>query len=245
MIGTILADAFKPHTFVEAFQFIWDERSLVWEKTAEHLELSVIAIVIAMLLALPLGVWLGHIHRGSFVAINASNVGRALPSLALIAIGLSVVGIGKTNVIVALVVLAWPPMLTNAYVAVDAVETDVVEAARGMGMKAHQVLFRVELPLALPLIFAGVRTGAVYVVATATLGGIAGGGALGDIIFNQASYFLSGVIGASIVVSALSLGADLLFAGVQRLVTPRGLRDVERVPGHEEETPALVEAAAA
>jgi len=245
MIGTILADAFKPHTFVEAFQFIWDERSLVWEKTAEHLELSVIAIVIAMLLALPLGVWLGHIHRGSFVAINASNVGRALPSLALIAIGLSVVGIGKTNVIVALVVLAWPPMLTNAYVAVDAVEADVVEAARGMGMKAHQVLFRVELPLALPLIFAGVRTGAVYVVATATLGGIAGGGALGDIIFNQASYFLSGVIGASIVVSALSLGADLLFAGVQRLVTPRGLRDVERVPGHEEETPALVEAAAA
>jgi osmoprotectant transport system permease protein len=243
--GVILADAFRPYTFVEAFQFIWDERSLVWQKTAEHLELSIIAIAIAMLLALPLGVWLGHLHRGSFIAINASNIGRALPSLAVIAIGLGIVGIGKTNVTIALVVLAWPPMLTNAYVAVDRVEEDVVEAARGMGLKPHQVLLRVELPLALPLIFAGIRTSAVYVVATATLGGIAGGGALGDIIFNQASYFLAGVIGASIVVSALSFGADLFFAGVQRLATPRGLRHGERIPGHEEETPGVVEAAAA
>ena len=115
---------------------------------------------------MPLGVWLGHLHRGSFIAINVANIGRALPSLAVIAIGLSVFGFGFTNVLVALVILAVPPILTNAYVAVDEVEPEAVEAARGMGMTGWQMLRRVELPLALPLLFAGIRTAAVFVVAT-------------------------------------------------------------------------------
>ena len=97
-------------------------------------------------MALPLGAWLGHLHRGSFVAINLSNVGRALPSLAVIAIGLAFLGIGFANVTLALVVLAVPPILTNAYVAVDGVEPDAVDAARGMGMTRRQILWRVELP---------------------------------------------------------------------------------------------------
>ena len=217
-------DTFKPSTFVDAFRFIGDNPGLMWQKTAEHLQISGEAIGIALLIALPLGIWLGHIHRGSFVAINLSNIGRALPSLAVIAIGLGILGIGTTNVIFALVVLAFPVMLTNAYVAVDGIEPEAVEAARGMGMREYQILLRVELPLALPLIFAGIRTAAVFVVATATLGGVVGGGGLGDIIVNQASYFLKGVIAGSIAVSALSFAADFVFWALQRALTPRGLR---------------------
>jgi osmoprotectant transport system permease protein len=181
-------------------------------------------LVVAIAIAIPLGVVLGHVHRGSFLAINVSNVGRALPSLAIIAVFLPVLGIGFWNVLVALVVLAVPPMLTNAYVAVDGVDADVIEAARGMGMKERDVLLRVELPLGLPLLFAGVRTSAVYVVSTATIAAIAGGGGLGDIIVNQANYRLEGVIGAAICVAALALLADLSLGVVQLALSPSGLR---------------------
>ena len=211
-------------TFVDALQFIVDRRELVLEKTWEHLVLSGAAIGVALLIAVPLGVVLGHLHRGSFVAINLANVGRALPSLAVIAIGLGFLGFGFTNVLVALVILAIPPILTNAYVAVDAVEPEAVEAARGMGMTPSQILWRIELPLALPLLFAGIRTASVYVVASATLAAIAGGGGLGEILFNQASYRVEGLVGAAIVVSVLAFAADALFGGIQRLLTPRGLR---------------------
>ena len=120
--------------FADAVEFVFDERDLILEKTWDHLVLSGAAMAIAIALALPLGVWLGHLHRGSFVAINLANVGRALPSLAVIAIGIAFLGVGFTNMTLALVVLAVPPILTNAYVAVDGVEPDAVEAARGMGM---------------------------------------------------------------------------------------------------------------
>ena len=210
--------------FVDGVRFVAEHPGLIWEKTLEHLILSGASIGVALLIALPLGIWLGHLHRGSFLAINVGNVGRALPSLAVIAFGLPLFGISFTNVLVALVVLAVPPMLTNAYVAMDGVDPDSVEAARGMGMSPWQVVTRVELPLALPLVFAGIRTASVYVVATATLAAIAGGGGLGDIIVNQASYRLGGVIGASLCVSALALATDLAFAAVQRLVTPAGMR---------------------
>lgn len=210
--------------FADAVRFVIDNASLVGEKTVEHLALSGAAIGVSILVAIPLGVWLGHLHRGSFLAISVGNLGRALPSLAVIAFGLPLFGISFTNVLVALVVLAVPPMLTNAYTGVDGVDRDAVEAARGMGMSGWQVLTRVELPLALPLVFAGVRTSSVYVIATATIAAIAGGGGLGDIIVNQASYRLEGVIGAAICVSLLALLADALLALAQRAVTPAGLR---------------------
>jgi osmoprotectant transport system permease protein len=211
--------------FLDAFDFIVVERRLILEKTWEHLKLSGAAMAVAIVLALPLGVLLGHLHRGSFLAINLANVGRALPSLAVIALGLAFLGIGFTNVVVALVVLAVPPILTNAYVAVDGVETEAVEAARGMGMSGWQIARKVELPLALPLIFAGIRTATVFVVATATNAAVAGGGGLGDIIVNQAAYELEGVVGAAICVSALAVGADAVLGLVQRFLTPAGLRD--------------------
>jgi osmoprotectant transport system permease protein len=240
-----VAEGFNVHTFADAFRFLWDDRGLLATKALEQVQLSAIAIGIAAAIALPFGVWLGHIHRGSFFAINISNLGRALPSLAVISIGLPAFGIGHTVVILALIVLAAPLILTNSYVAVDSIDEDIVEAARGMGLNGRQVLVGVEVPLALPLIFAGIRTAAVYVVATATLAGVVGGGSLGDIIFNQPTYFLSGVVGAAILVSLLAFAADFTFAGLQRLLTPRGLRHVR--PGNlpEEEPPSVLEAAAA
>jgi osmoprotectant transport system permease protein len=210
--------------FVDAFRFMGDNLSLLWTKTIEHLELSGAAIAVAVVIAVPLGLWLGHRHRGSFLAINVANIGRALPSLAVIAIGLAFLGIGFVNVMVALVVLAVPPILTNAYLAVDQVDRDTVLAAEGMGMRPRQVFARVELPMSLPLLFAGIRISAVYVVATATLAAIAGGGGLGDIIVNQASYRLAGVVAGAIWVAALALLVDLAFGALQRVVTPRGLR---------------------
>ena len=136
---------------------------------------------------MPLGVVLGHLHRGSGIAIGASIVGRALPSLVLIAAFLTILGIGFVNNMVALAVLATGPILTNAFDSVDGVDRDAVEAARGMGMTGSQILRRVELPLALPLLFTGIRVAAVTVVATAPIAAIAGGGGLGDIIVNQAA----------------------------------------------------------
>ena len=148
-----------------------------------------------------------------------SNVGRALPSLVLIAFGvLTILGVGFWNNTAALVVLAIPPILTNAYFAIDGVDRDVVEAARGMGLSERQILLRVELPLGLPLVIAGIRIAAIFVIATATIAAVAGGGGLGEIIVNQASYGLAGVVGASFCVSALTLLAALIRSGLsQRL----------------------------
>jgi len=211
--------------FVDAGRFVADHPHLILEKTWQHILLSAAAMAVAIVIALPLGVWLGHVHRGSLVAVNVANVGRALPSLVLIGLGIVILGVGFANVTVALVVLAVPPILTNSYVAVDGVEADAVEAARGMGMTPWQVLRRIELPLSLPLVFAGIRTAAVFVIATATIAAVAGGGGLGDIIVNQASYKLEGVIGAAICVSLLAFAADWGLGGLQRLLTPRGLRE--------------------
>jgi osmoprotectant transport system permease protein len=217
-------------TFGNAIEFLFDNTGLIWDKTVEHIWLSLASLGVAMVIAIPLGVWLGHLHRGSFLAINVSNVGRALPSLAVISIGLGLLGVGFTNVMVALVILAAPVMLTNAYVAVDQVDQDAVRAARAMGMKALQVLLRVELPLALPLMFAGIRTAAVYVVATAPLAALAGGGGLGDIIVNQPTYGPEGVVAGSIAIAALAFATEGVFALLQYVVTPRGLRKRGKEP---------------
>jgi osmoprotectant transport system permease protein len=220
----IVADAANLHTFVEAFRFIGDNPHFLLTKTLEQIELSGAALGIALLAALPLGVVLGHFHRGSGIAIGASIVGRGLPSIVLIAAFLTILGIGFVNNMVALAVLGSGPILTNAYDAVAGVDRDTVEAARGMGMTRAQILGRVELPLAIPLLFTGFRVAAVTIVATAPIAAIAGGGGLGDIIVNQASYRLEGVLGASFCVMALSAVVFLGLAGLQFAVTPRGLR---------------------
>lgn len=153
----------------------------------EHVQLSGVSVGIATAIALPLGLYLGHTGRGAFAAINIANIGRALPSLALIALGLVVsislgLGLGFWPTLFALVPLALPPILTNTFVAVRGVDRDTVEAARGMGLRESQILRQVELPLAVPLILDGMRTATVNVVATATLGALVAGGALGRYI---------------------------------------------------------------
>ena len=216
-------------TLIDSFTFFNQHPSLMWDKTLAHLAISFASLGVALAIAIPLGVWLGHLHRASFLAINVSNVGRALPSLAVISIGIAYLGIGFWNVLVALVVLAAPVMLTNAYVAVDQVDSNAVEAARATGMTGWQVLTRVELPLATPLIFAGIRTGCVYVIATATLATFAGGGGLGDIIVNEPTYGVPGVIAGSLAIIALAFLVDGLLAVVQREATPRPLRKSGRL----------------
>src|SRR5437588_1384584 len=216
------------HVFLDAFNFFFNNLSLFGDKTLAHLEISFASVGVAVVTCVPLGVWLGHLHRGAFLAISASNIGRALPSLAVVSIGIGILGIGFTNVLVALVILAGPVMLTNAYVAVDQVDPNAVQAARAMGMRPWQVLLRVELPLAVPLIFAGVRTATVYVVATATLATFAGGGGLGDIIANEATYGTPGVIAASLTITALAFLVDGALALIERAVTPRPLRHREQ-----------------
>ena len=209
----------------QAFTFIADNKALLLDKAIEQLWISAVALAISILIAVPIGVLLGHIHRGSFAAINISNVGRALPSLAVIAIAIAPLGLGRATLLLALVVLAVPPILTNAYAAVDSVDRDIVDASRGMGLRERDILFGTELPLALPLLFGGIRTAAVYIVATVPLGALVGtDGGLGEIIANQASYRLPGVIAAAICVGLVALLVDLVFAVLQRAVTPRGLR---------------------
>jgi len=221
------------HNFVEAFKFIGRNGELPGQPhfptltyySLGTLKITVIAMAISLVIALPIGVWLGHIHRGSFVAINLGNAWRALPSLVVLAIGFAFLGIGLKNVLLALVVLAVPPIITNAYVGIEQVDPDVVDAARGMGMTGLQVLLRVELPLAVPLVMAGVRTAALFVVSTTTISAVTGyADSLGEIIYNEASYHLSGVLGAAICIALLAILIEFVLAGVQRAMTPAPLR---------------------
>lgn len=163
-------------------------------------------------------------HRGEFLAVSLTNIGRALPSLALIAILLGFVGIGLLNVVIALFVLAFPPILSYSFQAVNGIDRDLTRAARGMGLTPLQVLLKVELPLGLPTMISGVRTAAVLTVSSATVAAIAGSGGLGDIILNQVAYGMSGVIAGAIWVALLSILIDQLVAFVLRLATPRGAR---------------------
>ncbi|HEU0057936.1 MAG TPA: ABC transporter permease [Gaiella sp.] len=219
--GLVIADL---SVFGDALRFIQENPGLLWDKTVEQIQLSAAAVGVGLLIALPIGIGLGHLRRYSFVAISVANIGRALPTLAVIAVGIVFLPVGFTVVLIALVVLAVPPILTNAYVGVSEIDAETIEAARGMGMTERQILQRVELPLASPLLFAGIRTAVVFVVASATIAAIAGGGGLGDVIVNQASYGIEGVIGASILVCALAFACDGVVAIVQRLVTPKPLR---------------------
>jgi osmoprotectant transport system permease protein len=193
--------------FVQAFQFIPAHAALLWDKALETAKLAFTALGIALVIAVPLGLWLGHRHRGLGFALGVSSFGRALPSIALIGLFIAWLGVGFWNVTVALVVIGIPPLLTNSFLAVDGVDRDVVEAARGMGLTERQILTGVELPLGLPLLLAGVRIAAVFVIATATIAGIAGveAGGLGQIMANPVAYGDDGVLAAAYVVAAMAL----------------------------------------
>jgi osmoprotectant transport system permease protein len=222
--------------FGDAISFIFTEREnqrgspvggpnnlpLLWE----HLKLTGIAMGLALVVALPLGLVLGHTGKGSFLAISASNIGRAVPSVALIALFIAFFPRSPEflNVTLALTLLAIPPILTNAYVGVRQTDRDAVDAARGMGLSGGQVIRQVELPLALPLIFGGIRTSTVNVIATATIAPLVGVVTLGDPLVAVSVYGREGQVGASIIVAVLAIAAEVGLSAVQRAVTPAGVK---------------------
>jgi osmoprotectant transport system permease protein len=203
---------------------MWGDRGYVG-LVVEHLWLSVAVIAAAVVVAVPVGLVMGHTGRGGTVAINVSNIGRALPSFALLVIAYSALGLGWKPAFVALFALAVPPIVTNTYTAIQGVDPEVREAAEGMGLTGGQVLRRVELPMGVPLIMAGIRTSAVQVVATATLAAFVGGGGLGRLIRSGlATQNSERLIGGALLVAALSVAVELVLGAVQRALVPAGLQ---------------------
>jgi len=203
----------------------WQGDGGIPHRTFEHLAMSGASVLTAALIALPVGIAIGHFGRGGILAINISNIGRAVPSFAVLVIAVELFGIGALPAFIALVALAIPPMVTNSYIGMREVDADVREAARGMGMRDRAVLWRVELPIALPLIMAGIRTSAVNVVATATLAALVAWGGLGRFIvdgFGLQDYPM--MFAGAIMVAILSLIVEFSLAGAERLATPAGLR---------------------
>jgi osmoprotectant transport system permease protein len=226
--------------FGDAIDFIFHERESqagtvrvgglgeIWELTFKHLELSLVATLIATAIAMPLGVWLGHIGRFQFLATSISNIGRAIPALGLVVFFIAFLGVGFLNVCVALVLLAIPPIITNSYVGIRGVDPETVDAARGNGLTGRQVALQVELPMALPTIMAGIRISLVSVIATATIAPLANVDTLGRPIISPNVYGTAGQLASCIVVALLTFAADAAFVALQRAVTPRGLKFLER-----------------
>lgn len=215
--------------------FLWLNDPLNWEGpngitalAQEHLVMSVIATLAACALAMPLGVWLGHTGRGATFTVVAANTTRALPTLALLTLfSASAIGFGNRATVLAVTIFAIPPILTNCYEGVRGVDPDIREAALGMGMPSRSVLARVSIPLALPVIAAGVRTAAVQVVATIPLAALVGGGGLGVIIVTGiATQRYGKALAGAILVAVLCLAIEGLLALAQRLATPRPIREL-------------------
>ncbi|WP_340560262.1 ABC transporter permease [Streptomyces sp. GSL17-111] len=201
----------------------WSGPGGVWERLGEHLFLTGVCLGLACAIALPVALWLGHVGRGGALAVNLSNVGRAVPTFAvLVLLGLTPLGgHGAWPTVIALVLFAVPPLLTNAYVGMREADRGVVEASRGMGMSGGQLLWRTELPLAYPLIMTGVRSAAVQVVATATLAALPGGGGLGRIITaGFRTYDTPQVVAGAVLVAALALAVEGVLVLADRLLDP-------------------------
>ena len=209
----------------------WHGAFGVPHRVTEHLAMSGGAMLLALVIAIPVGVGLGHRGRGGVVAVNVTNIGRAIPSFGVLVLFATIFGLrgwpgfGARPALVALVVLAIPPIVTNAYVGVRDVDADVKEAARGMGMTGWELLRKVELPLALPLVMAGIRTSAVQVVATATLAAVTSWGGLGRFIVDGlAQRDDVQVFAGALLVAVLAVLTEVTLASVQRRLTPRGRR---------------------
>jgi osmoprotectant transport system permease protein len=204
----------------------WSGPAGIPVRTLQHLWYSLLATAIAAAIALPIGIFIGHTGRGALFAVNLTNLGRALPSLGILILMFTLVGFGIVPVLVALTALAVPPIVTNSYIGVRSVDPEVREAAEGMGMRGRQVLWQVELPVAMPLIMAGIRTSTVQVVATATLAAFVGLGGLGRYLIDGLSQRdLPQVVGGAILVAVLSLLTELALGRVQTLVVSRGLAE--------------------
>ncbi len=196
----------------------------ILELTIAQLEITVLALGLSLLIALPIGLYLGHRGVGELFAIGLGNAGRAVPELALIAFMAAAIGVGLFNLTIALAVLGIPPILTNAFVGIRQVDRASVDAARGIGMTEFEILRRVELPMAIPTLFGGIRGASIAIVATATIAPLAGVESLGDLILGEGVYGSDGVLAGAIVVALLALTLELALAGLQRRLTSPGLK---------------------
>jgi osmoprotectant transport system permease protein len=196
----------------------------VLELLVNQLELTIFALALSMVIALPIGLYLGHRGTGELFATVIGNAGRAIPELALIAFMAALIGVGVVNLTIALAVLGIPPLLTNSFVGIHQVDRSAVDAARGMGMTEFEILRKVEIPLAIPTLFAGIRSATIAIVATATIAPIAGVLTLGDFIINQNVYGDNGVLAGAIMVALLALVLEFGLAALQRRLTSKGLK---------------------
>jgi osmoprotectant transport system permease protein len=211
--------------FEEAWQFILAHPDRFFAALATHIELSASALLIAIAIAVPAGIAFAAKPRAAFTAITIANIGRTLPSLAILALVMPILGTGFAPSLFALTLLALPPILINTCIAIRQVDPDIVDAARGMGMARREIVRGVELPIAMPVIFAGIRTSAVQVVSGAVLAAYIGGGGLGDFITaGIAMMAVPQLLVGAIPATLLSIGTDQLFAHLQKAMTPRGLR---------------------
>lgn len=203
-------------------------------RVLEHLEYTAIALVIAVLIGFPLGALVGHTGKGGFLLVGSANVLRALPTVGVLTLVVLLAGIGLVPPTVALILLAIPSVMAGTYAGIQAVEPVVVDASRGVGMRDREILFQVEIPNALPLIFGGVRSAALQVVATATVAAYVGMGGLGRYVFDGlALHDYPQMAGGAILVAVLAVLVELVLTGVQRLVVSPGLRPVRTNGGHE------------
>ena len=203
----------------------WSGTTGIPNRLFEHVMLSIAVIVVGVAVSVPLGLAIGHTRRGAFFTVSVANVGRAIPSYALLLIFFTVFGIGFATAFPALLALSIPPVLTSTYIGVTEVDRDIVEAGRGTGMTESQLLRRVELPLAMPVILAGIRTAAVQVVATATLAALVGGGGLGRFIVDGFALQQDDqLVGGAILVAVLALLTERSFTYLERAMVSPGLR---------------------
>lgn len=201
----------------------WQGSDGIPVRVFEHLQLTGLSVAVAAAIALPVGMYIGHTGRAAFLAVNVANLGRALPSLAILAFALPVsfafgLGLGFWPTFMAMVPLAIPPILTNTYIAIRSSDPETVEAARGMGMRELQILRSVEVPAGLPIILAGLRTATVNVIATATLGAIVAGPALGRYIVDGfALQDFERLFAGALLVAILALGTEFGFGMLERM----------------------------
>lgn len=194
------------------------------ELVLKHLEVTLLALAIALVVALPLGLYLGHRGKGELFAVGFGNAGRAIPELAVIALVAALIGVGLKTVAPALAILGIAPILVNTFVGVRQVDPATVEAARGMGMSELGIIRRVELPLAIPTVMGGVRSAAIVILATATIAPLAGVETLGDFIINRNVYGENGLLAGAILVALLALAMEGSLALLQRRLTSDGLK---------------------
>ena len=202
----------------------WQGTNGIPHRVFEHVVMSAAAVGAAIVIAVPPSLVLGHLRRFGSIAINFTNAGRAIPSFAVLVLAAQIIGIGAEPAFIALFVLAIPPLVTNSYVGMADVESEIRESATGMGMTGWQSLWRIELPIALPVVLAGVRTAAVQVVATATLAALVAWGGLGRyIIDGLAQRDFVQVFAGAFLVAVLSVLTELILALIQRFTVSAGL----------------------